>query len=705
MSLSTDSATSYQGFRPKLIEFHGYEGEDFRYFKHTLNTFFSITGINSGSRRLTILVSQLRRAAATFYFRYLKKLRSDNPSAVPTYEEVFEVLHKNYITPALVQRFELAFNDMSTIPISIHPDEQVYSNLKNTNSALDAARNACKSNLFSTNQNINHRRVRSIEPEIEQLTAKLRTLEQRQLKNASDSNGRAVKDELRSSNTYNTYDRERFNGSARNNEDNFPKVQLQFMIVAVTINVMIKIKNIKAIETTEEFSLTMTMLALLKGFYRYQDNRGNNTHSDRRNPDNNPEPLASNSNGQLSSNPTKSINRFNYINPDDDTELYAARMTQPPTVSDSRLNTDNAPKRVSKPSLKAKERAESVKRTVKDAVSPYISAPNPVPFTQPTYQAVESYDGCHSLSVPTVIIYLFYSCRSNSSSSQYKTTRRIRTKADPSAMNYDIADDVLKTKANIAIGDLIVASSQLKRQLLKACRTKGRKLIAEEPSQNSNSTQPIMENLAFISNQGEPDTTAMYADFYINNAKVPVIIDTGAARTCMSKALSDKLNLEIDAPSNTVFTMGNGMKQPALGVIYDVPINAGGHLIVPSTVEAITCLPFTSHHWNKLTQAEVPVGYFRKTKEGTSNKPPLVISAEDVTDSDVDEDLSTTDEEDFVENDEITDSSESDYSDITDLNYMTMNMPVTLVHHTSESTSFDMTESYDDIEYLIRHWR
>ncbi|KAI8321263.1 hypothetical protein EDC96DRAFT_613340 [Choanephora cucurbitarum] len=94
------------------LEFHGYEGEDFRHFKHTLDTFFSICGIHTGARKLTILVSQLRRAAATFYSRHLKTVKAENSEAVLNYEDVINVLQEKYITPALVQRFELAFNDM-----------------------------------------------------------------------------------------------------------------------------------------------------------------------------------------------------------------------------------------------------------------------------------------------------------------------------------------------------------------------------------------------------------------------------------------------------------------------------------------------------------------------------------------------------------------------------------------------------------------
>ncbi|KAI7888059.1 uncharacterized protein EV154DRAFT_566746 [Mucor mucedo] len=109
-STNTNDNTTYQGFRPRLIEFHGHEGEDFRHFKNTLDTFFSITGINSNIRRLTILISQLRRSAATFLSRLMKQNVSEEAMK---YEDAMDLLQSKYITPELVQRYEIAFNDMA----------------------------------------------------------------------------------------------------------------------------------------------------------------------------------------------------------------------------------------------------------------------------------------------------------------------------------------------------------------------------------------------------------------------------------------------------------------------------------------------------------------------------------------------------------------------------------------------------------------
>ncbi|KAI8321264.1 hypothetical protein EDC96DRAFT_454043, partial [Choanephora cucurbitarum] len=101
-----------------------------------------------------------------------------------------------------------------------------------------------------------------------------------------------------------------------------------------------------------------------------------------------------------------------------------------------------------------------------------------------------------------------------------KRRRSTSTVPDPS-LTYDIVEDILKSKANIDVGDLLVASPRLKRQFIKACRMKGRRSVT------------FSESPSFVDKTGDPDTTAMYSDFFVKGQKIPVIIDTGAARTCM----------------------------------------------------------------------------------------------------------------------------------------------------------------------------
>lgn len=116
MTPTSDHSTS--GFRPRLIEFYGAEGEDFRHFRQTLDTFFSVMGITTNSRRMAILSTQLRRAAAVHFNRYLKSLATDGVSdllSVP-YTDAIDFLQQKYVTPELLQRFELAFNDITQGP-------------------------------------------------------------------------------------------------------------------------------------------------------------------------------------------------------------------------------------------------------------------------------------------------------------------------------------------------------------------------------------------------------------------------------------------------------------------------------------------------------------------------------------------------------------------------------------------------------------
>ncbi|EIE90543.1 hypothetical protein RO3G_15254 [Rhizopus delemar RA 99-880] len=76
----------------------------------------------------------------------------------------------------------------------------------------------------------------------------------------------------------------------------------------------------------------------------------------------------------------------------------------------------------------------------------------------------------------------------------------------------------------------------------------------------------------------------------------------------MSKALADALNLEIDASSESVFTLGNGTKQPALGIIYDVPIQVKENMIIPCTVEVLPSCPshfIIGNNWLNRSKARI----------------------------------------------------------------------------------------------------
>lgn len=107
IALANNGLTYSQGYRPRLIEFYGYEGEDFRHFQEILESYIAISNTNNNARKLVILKSQLRRAAKVFFERVILK---ENPDV--GYDQAMELLRKHYITAELIQSYELEFNEM-----------------------------------------------------------------------------------------------------------------------------------------------------------------------------------------------------------------------------------------------------------------------------------------------------------------------------------------------------------------------------------------------------------------------------------------------------------------------------------------------------------------------------------------------------------------------------------------------------------------
>ncbi|KAI7869427.1 uncharacterized protein EV154DRAFT_571145 [Mucor mucedo] len=106
--------TNWSANKPKIIEFYGFEGEDFRYFRSVLETFFSLTGITQDLRRVNVLRTQLRRSAGVFFDKYLEK--HDLTVGKISYKEAIQLLQEHYITEQIIQNYELAFNEMQQSP-------------------------------------------------------------------------------------------------------------------------------------------------------------------------------------------------------------------------------------------------------------------------------------------------------------------------------------------------------------------------------------------------------------------------------------------------------------------------------------------------------------------------------------------------------------------------------------------------------------
>lgn len=174
--------------------------------------------------------------------------------------------------------------------------------------------------------------------------------------------------------------------------------------------------------------------------------------------------------------------------------------------------------------------------------------------------------------------------------SKQKSKRKITPLSD--RIDYNITSDIFERKANIEMKDLLIAAPALKRDLIKSIR---------------NTKLPKANTLAFVEDD-DVDTTAIYTTVFIENFKVKAILDTGSAKTVMSKSLADTIGLDIDAPSTSIFTLGNGTKQAALGIIYDVPLNIGGKLIIPGSIEVLPVCPtqlIIGNNWMKRAKARL----------------------------------------------------------------------------------------------------
>ena len=181
--------------------------------------------------------------------------------------------------------------------------------------------------------------------------------------------------------------------------------------------------------------------------------------------------------------------------------------------------------------------------------------------------------------------------------------KKPRTKRSPLEIKYDIVTDVLKHKADIEIGDLIAVAPSLRRKLVSECR----------PKRNTNKNNTSPQTMALIEDE-EFNTTAVYSHVFIGDKNIKALIDCGAAKTCMSKSLADELHLEIDAASESIFTLGNGTKQPALGLVYDVPIEVKKGLIIPCTVEVLPTCParlIIGNNW--LSRAKAKIDFYNST--------------------------------------------------------------------------------------------
>lgn len=96
--------------RPKIIEFYGFEGEDFRHFLHLLESFFALNGITQDARKVAILRAQLRRVAVVYFENALKE-RNLTLGKI-SFAEATLILQDHFVSESIIECYQSAFEEM-----------------------------------------------------------------------------------------------------------------------------------------------------------------------------------------------------------------------------------------------------------------------------------------------------------------------------------------------------------------------------------------------------------------------------------------------------------------------------------------------------------------------------------------------------------------------------------------------------------------
>src|SRR5579859_60491 len=100
-------------------------------------------------------------------------------------------------------------------------------------------------------------------------------------------------------------------------------------------------------------------------------------------------------------------------------------------------------------------------------------------------------------------------------------------------------------------------------------------------------------------------TTAARCDVYINDEKLPAVIDSGAATSIMTKKLMQKLGYTINQSSNLVIVTANGNRVRSLGKIQNVPLEIEGEPL-PTSFQVLDSMDDTlilGNDWLRKVQA------------------------------------------------------------------------------------------------------
>lgn len=126
---------------------------------------------------------------------------------------------------------------------------------------------------------------------------------------------------------------------------------------------------------------------------------------------------------------------------------------------------------------------------------------------------------------------------------------------------YDVITDLQQQKANITYGQLIQLSPQVRSDLARGIR------------------KPTMRSAKFMDQPNNRTPTALYCDASINGVEVPLILDSGAAGSIVSRQLLNNLGMHIERPSTSVMINVNDERKRPLGEVTNFPVTIKGATI------------------------------------------------------------------------------------------------------------------------------
>ncbi|KAG1146906.1 hypothetical protein G6F37_011876 [Rhizopus arrhizus] len=659
---NANNQTFTQGFRPRLIEFYGYEGEDFRHFQEILDSYLAITNTLSDDRKLIVLKSQLRRAA-NIYFE--KEILKRIPNV--TYDNAMELFKQYYIPPELIQSYELEFNEMfqgeqehpqiflarlrGAADLANITSEAVVESRFRAGLLKEIKQFCIQSSVHTFQEWINYADGWWNDNRPRKIAMVDNPFIRRNVNNAliyHDDN-RHTRHHGVNNHNLELIDTEESHIHAvpindlRNNARNNYIAPYSELITSPNQLVTMEVKgnannshlytqpmmnrhNNQLVHTNSQHDLVNLIQETIRNELNLHQHSSQPTRSHNRRPRNDNYNNSQNNdyndrynrneingytyrgNNRYRNNYDHSYGRYGYSNQNPSLSKPTIKKLNGSVAFDNQKNGQSNTHHNNKPIKQQNQQhnlnviltqneydnpyqAQDLYTAIRPEHPPEVlsSKPYSKPITrekgkQPSSASVtkrvnERNQVKETSNVPKQPIQATGNMEVDSDLPIEIKPKPIRRKTKAPPIRYDIVSDVMNQKADISVADLIVAAPTLRRSLANACKPK--RIPVTETSK---------ETMAIIE-EDDINNTAVYSKINIGDKTVKVLVDCGAAKTCMSKSLADALGLEIDAASESVFTLGNGTKQPALGVIYDVPIEVQDDLIIPCTVELYTKLP------------------------------------------------------------------------------------------------------------------